>query len=218
MECPARPAGPNQGSGAPVGLPTPMDPDRSLVQRLRARESGALELSYRRHGARVYRLCLRILSREADAEDATQEIFLKLLERIESFSARARFSTWLHRITVNHCLHRLEREERRRTTALAEDERDHPTDGADSPADQLARSEAHETLQRLLGRLTPEHRAILVLREIEELSYQDIAETLEIPAGTVMSRLARAREQLVRLARVRQPRRAHPLPRTAPSS
>ena len=191
-----------------------MDPDLALVSRLRAGDGGALEACYRRHGARVYRLCLRLLGREPDAEDATQEVFLKLLERIDSFSGRAHFSTWLHRLTVNHCLHRLEREHRRRAAALPEDDHDHPIDRADSPPEQLARTESRETLQGLLDRLSSEQRAVIVLREIEQLTYQEIAETLEIPVGTVMSRLARAREQLVRLAQARAPRRTQPLQRT----
>ncbi len=184
-----------------------MDPDRSLVLRLRRGDVGALEDGYGAHGARVYRLCLRLLGRESDAEDATQEVFLKLFERIESFSGEARFSTWLHRLTVNHCLHRLEREQRRRTAALPDDERDHPLDQGASPFDQVSRTEARETLQALLQRLSGEHRAVLVLREIEGLSYQELSTALEIPVGTVMSRLARAREQLVRLAHTRAPRR-----------
>jgi RNA polymerase sigma-70 factor (ECF subfamily) len=175
-----------------------MDPDRFLVERLRAGDSGALELAYRAHGARVYRLCLRLLLREPEAEDATQEVFLRCLERIQGFDGRARFTTWLHRLTTNHCLHRLEREELRRAEPLPELDHE-PGDGAASPLEHAARAEARETLATLLARLSSEHRSVLVLREIEQLSYAEIARTLAIPEGTVMSRLARAREQLVRL-------------------
>jgi RNA polymerase sigma-70 factor (ECF subfamily) len=188
-----------------------MDPDRSLASKLRDGEAGALEEAYRRHGTGVYRLCLRILGRAPDAEDATQEIFLKLLERASSFDGRSRLTTWIHRIAVNHCLNHLEKERLRDSASLARDE-DLAGAPADSPFERLTRAEAGERLQRLLLRLSPEHRVAIVLREIEELSYEEIAQTLEVPVGTVMSRLARARERLVLLARVREPRTIEPAP------
>jgi RNA polymerase sigma-70 factor (ECF subfamily) len=177
-----------------------MDLDQALARRLEQREMGALKEAYELHGERVQRLCLRLLGRRADAEDATQEVFLKLFERARTFDGRARFSTWLHRLTVNLCLSRMERERLR--SALPADE-EALVDPADSPAEALSRTEAREGLQRLLTRLSPEHRAVLVLRELEQLSYQEIATTLDLPEGTVMSRLSRAREQLVRLATTR---------------
>ncbi len=177
-----------------------MDPDRLLVLRLRAGESDALELCFRAHGARVYRLCLRMLGNQADAEDATQDVFLKVLERVGTFDGRARFSTWLYRLTINRCLHLLDREQRRRMAVLPPDEHDQPSDPAGSVLERATRTEARETLAVLLEKLSPEHRAVLVLREIEQLSYAEIASALEVPVGTVMSRLSRAREQLARVA------------------
>jgi RNA polymerase sigma-70 factor (ECF subfamily) len=157
----------------------------------------------------VYRLCLRLLGLAAEAEDATQEVFLKLFERAASFDGRARFSTWLHRLTVNHCLHRIEKERLRRTDPLGEDD-PKLRDPGPGPARALERDETREHLAALLARLSPEHRSVLVLRELEELPYQEIAETLAVPVGTVMSRLARAREALVRLARPLLPLEGRP--------
>jgi RNA polymerase sigma-70 factor (ECF subfamily) len=188
-----------------------MDPDQALARRLARREVGALREAYELHGERVQRLCLRLLGRRADAEDATQEVFLKLFERARSFDGRARFSTWLHRLTVNLCLHRMERERLRLARALPEDGRA-LVDPSASPLETLSRTEARETLERLLTRLSPEHRAVLVLRELEELSYQEIAAALAVPEGTVMSRLSRARGELVRLATTRPRDTAHPTP------
>jgi len=188
-----------------------MDPDRDLVGELDRGAPGGLAEAYRRHGARVYRVCLRLLGRAPDAEDATQEVFLKLIEGASPFAGRARFSTWLYRVSVNHCLHRLEKERLRAAAGLGE-ELELADPGA-SPFDELARGEARSGLEDLLARLTGEHRAVLVLREIEELSYRDIAAVLELPVGTVMSRLARARGELVRLAHAREP--GHP--RTTPA-
>jgi len=177
-----------------------MDPDQDLARRLARREREALREAYELHGARVFRLCRGLLGRQVEAEDATQEVFLKLFERAASFDGRARFSTWLHRLTVNHCLHRLEKERLRRADELPHGESG-PTDQGPGPGRELERGEAHGELAGLLARLSPEHRAVLVLRELEQLTYQEIAATLAVPAGTVMSRLARAREALVRLAR-----------------
>jgi RNA polymerase sigma-70 factor, ECF subfamily len=203
-----------------VPVPSPMDaddsdpaapdPDRALALGLERRELGALREAYERHGTRVQRLCLRLLGRPADAEDAAQDVFLRLFERAGRFDGRARFSTWLHRLTVNLCLHRLERERLRRARPLAEDGGD-LCDPGDEPPETLTRTESREHLQALLARLSPEHRAVLVLRELEGLAYAEIAAVLEVPEGTVMSRLARARESLVRLATTRPRRSSAPL-------
>lgn len=176
-----------------------MDPDQELVLGLRRRDMGALRAAYERHGERVQRLCRRLLGRPADAEDAAQDVFLKLLERAGAFDGRARFSTWLHRLTVNTCLHRLERERLRLVRPLPEPDQA-PADAGAAPEESLARTETRLALERLLARLSGEHRAVLVLRELEGLSYREIAAALEVPEGTVMSRLARARAELVRLA------------------
>jgi RNA polymerase sigma-70 factor (ECF subfamily) len=190
-----------------------MDPDEALAGRLVRREMAALKEAYERHGERVQRLCLRLLGRRADAEDAAQEVFLKLFERGPSFDGRARFSTWLHRLTVNLCLSRMERERLRSAHALPEGA--HAlADASGSPDDALSRTEAREALQQLLGRLSSEHRSVLVLRELEQLSYQEIAAALAIPEGTVMSRLSRARAELARLAATsgRDGTRPEPIP------
>lgn len=189
-----------------------MDPDQVLVQGLRRREMGALREAYERHGERVQRLCRRLLGRAADAEDATQDVFLRLLERAGSFDGRARFSTWLHRLTVNTCLHRLEHERLRLVRALPEGG-GALADPGESPGASLARSEVRLQLERLLERLSDEHRAVLVLRELEGLSYRAIAATLAVPEGTVMSRLARARAELVRLAGAAPRTEPHPAAR-----
>ena len=186
-----------------------MDPDLALARRLAQRDMHALKEAYELHGERVQRLCLRLLGRRDDAEDAAQEVFLRLFERARAFEGRARFATWLHRLTVNLCLGWIERERLRRAGALSADGL---LDPSDSPAETASQKEAGEVLQGLLMRLSGEHRAVLVLRELEQLSYKEIAAALAIPEGTVMSRLSRAREQLVQAAGL-GPRGA-PRPRT----
>ncbi len=175
-----------------------MELDDGVLQALRGGDLAALEATYRLFGGRVLRLSRLLLGCPADAEDATQEVFLKVFERAQQFDGRSRFSTWLHRLTVNHCLNRIERERLRRAEELSTGD-EHLLDGLPSPLELAHESESKERLEQFLGRLSAEHRAVLVLREIEGLSYGEIAAALEIPVGTVMSRLARARARLVEL-------------------
>ena len=181
-----------------------MDPasgelDARTIERLRCRDVTALETAYRLHAARLLRLARGLLADPVEAEDAVHEIFLKVFERAHQFDGMARFSTWLHRLAVNHCLNRLERERRRRTDALPEAEDRTPVDVAPTPLESAHRSESRERLERLLARLSDEHRAVFALREIEGLTYGEIAAELGVPVGTVMSRLARARARLLEL-------------------
>jgi RNA polymerase sigma-70 factor (ECF subfamily) len=188
-----------------------MDPDQDLVRGLRAREIEALRAVYERHGGRVQSLCRRLLGRRVEAEDAAQDVFLKLFERVRSFDGRARFATWLHRLTVNHCLSRLERERLRSTSSLPES--DDLVARTSAPHEDLGRRERRAELEWLLARLSGDHRAVLVLRELEGRSYREIADVLAVPTGTVMSRLARARAELLRLAARRE---ASPAPLARP--
>ena len=95
----------------------PMELDTQVLSRLRAGDIGALEDCYRAHGARVQRLCRRLVGRD-QADDAAQEVFVKVFENCAKFNGKSSFSTWLYRVTLNHCLKRLERERRRRTLGL----------------------------------------------------------------------------------------------------
>jgi RNA polymerase sigma-70 factor (ECF subfamily) len=178
-----------------------MDPDLDLVRGLQGGDMPSLREAYERHGERVQRLCRRLLGRAPDAEDATQDVFLKLFERARSFDGRARFATWLHRLTVNLCLHRLERDRLRQAAQLPEHD-GALVDRGEAPDSACARGEAEQFLERLLARLSSEHRAVIVLRELEQLSYREIAAALAIPEGTVMSRLARARDELLKLSQL----------------
>jgi RNA polymerase sigma-70 factor (ECF subfamily) len=187
-----------------------MDPvigelDARTIERLRCRDVAALETAYRLHAGMLLRLARNLLADPCEAEDAVQEIFLKVFERAHQFDGMARFSTWLHRLAVNHCLNRLEHERRRRTVVLPEDDAlpeaddQTPVDLAPTPLETAHRNESRARLERLLARLPDEQRAVFALREIEGLAYAEIAAELGVPVGTVMSRLARARARLLEL-------------------
>jgi len=192
-------------------------PRPGLIERLRLGEAAALEELYGLLGSRVYRVARGLLPQDSDAEDATQEVFLKVYERAGQFDGRARFTTWLHRLTVNHCLHRIERERLRRAEPLEGGPRESLADGGPGPGEESARNDDQRRIDALLERVPPHQRAALVLREVEGLSYAEIAAVLEVPVGTVMSRLARARERLVALVRPStRGERALPRPRNTP--
>lgn len=163
------------------------DPDRDCLERFRDGDARAFEEVVRRHEKRVYNLCLRMLGRPEDARDATQDTFLSVLRRSDSFRGQAAFTTWLHRIAVNSCYDILRK--RQRSPLLAEEPAEAvppAPDPADAAADAL-------DVQAALLQVPPEFRAVLVLHDVQDLAYEDISASLEIPIGTVKSRLHRGR-------------------------
>jgi RNA polymerase sigma-70 factor (ECF subfamily) len=165
--------------------------DGDLVSRAQAGQLDAFEELVRRHRLGTYRVALRMLGDESDAEDATQDAFVQAWRNLAGFRADAAFSTWMYRIVTNRCLNLLRA--RRRTEALPED-REAPA----SRPDRIAEGRWQvEDLKRAIGRLTPEQRAPLVLREFEGCSYEEIAQALELTIPAVKSRLHRARLELL---------------------
>ena len=123
-----------------------------------------------------------------DAADVTQHVFLQAFRSLDQFSGRSRFETWLYRLAVNESLQHLRRNRRWRYHALDWEPMDESHHGEDA--------ERKELLEQCFARIDPELRSIFLLREVEGLSYHDIAEALQIPKGTVGSRLNRARREL----------------------
>jgi len=161
-----------------------------IISGCQSNERSAQQQLYELHSRRVYRLCVRLVGKQ-DASDVTQQTFLKVFRTIHQFSGGSRFETWLHRVTVNECLQHTRSRIRRPEIALN-------VDPVVSSQTGVA-AESAELLQAALDRLEPELRTIFVLREIEELSYAELAETLDVSAGTVASRLNRARTHLKEL-------------------
>jgi RNA polymerase sigma-70 factor (ECF subfamily) len=176
--------------------PPPLD-EPSLIAAAQAGDRRALDQLLREHQARIYAVCRRITGNDADALDATQDALLAVVRGLSRFDGRARFSTWVYRIATNSCLDELRRRRRRPVVGLPERDGvalDVPSEEgsavAERVADRLAVDEA-------LAALPDDFRAAVVLRDICQLDYAEIAEVLEIPAGTVRSRIARGRGQLV---------------------
>ncbi|MAG55859.1 MAG: RNA polymerase subunit sigma-24 [Planctomycetes bacterium] len=171
------------------------DADKETIRRCQEGDVSVLSQLLDVYGERIYAICRRMVGNDADAEDLMQQVLLRVLDQAHTFDGRSRFWTWLSRVTANHALNFLKAARRRRTEVLEDDAGAAP-DPTRDPFEASARREDGAVLDRLLGRLAARHRAVLVLRELGELTYSEIAEALEIPVGTVMSRLARARTRL----------------------
>jgi len=173
------------------------EPDESfLLARARQGDLPAFEEIVRRHQRRVYGVALRIVRSHAVADDVTQEAFLRAWRSLERFDVARPFAPWICRIAANLAVNHV------RSPVAREDPLPDGHGEARAPAGDplhsLLDTEARGVLERALEDLPPEQRAVFVLRAIEELSYREIAEALELSPGTVMSRLFRARERLAR--------------------
>lgn len=176
-----------------------MPPPIADVRLVRAAASGdvlAFETLVHRHQEPALRVALRMLGNRADAEEAVQDAFVRAWRALPSFGGRSCFSTWLYRITVNCCLTALQ-SRRPRDGELTGAE---PAPGP-GPVEMAQAREGVQTLTAAIGRLTPEQRAPLVLRELEGLSYEEIGEVLQLSPAAVKGRLHRARLELVETMR-----------------
>ncbi len=147
----------------------------------------------------IYNSAYRMLNNEDDACDATQEAFVRAFSAIHRFRQDASFSTWIYRIAMNVCLDRLRRRGREsgRLRLLSETDDDDAVrdirDDRNDPSDEAVTSQRQALVQQALAQLTSEHRAVIVLYDLECLSYEEISTALEVPVGPVKSRLNRAR-------------------------
>lgn len=182
--------------------------DDELVRRFREGEVSAYSDLVMRYQDRVYGQCLRWMGNPRIAEEVAQDVFLAIYRALPRFRGESRVSTWIFRITVNHCKNRKLYRNRRKF------ESHEPLEGIprddDGPSRQIPsqgpgtdqgshRSEAEEILNEALSRLDEDQRTIILLRDIQDLSYEEISEILDLPRGTVKSRLHRARAELTKL-------------------
>jgi len=142
----------------------------------------------------VYRLAYRMCGNAYDADEAAQEAFVAAWRALPNFRGDAKFSTWLYRLTTNAAIDVMRREKRHQT--VGDGEMVDLADDADSPQETVERTEQQEAVQKALATLSEEYREVLLLRYMEELDYAEIAEVLQLPSGTVKSRINRAKAAL----------------------
>ena len=182
------------------------DLDADLVSGLRARRPGSYELLLRRYQRPVYSYVYRLIDDQADAEDVTQEVFVKVFRRIDGFRGSSTFKTWLYRIATNEASNKRRWFSRHRVREVSESSvhgRAHEFSDlfqseAVTPFEHANNRERRDILIGALRALHPHYREAVVLREIEGFSYAEIADTLGVALGTVKSRILRGREAMKR--------------------
>lgn len=180
--------------------------ERLLIRKLRERDEKAFREVVRQYGDQVYNMTYRMLGNREEAEDVAQEVFITVFKSIDSFRGDSKFSTWLYRVTANTCKNRIKYLARRHDRDQSEYDEAVDRGGAAGavtapnpsprPDRALEGVELEVKLQQAIGSLDEDHRLLVVLRDIQELSYEEICEITGLPDGTVKSRLHRARAAL----------------------
>ncbi len=173
--------------------------ERELITQARQGDMRAFREIYQRASGYVYTLAYRIVNTKHDAEEVTQDVFLKIHHSLGSFKFEASFKTWLYRIAVNTALNHAKKRSRVTTRELEDIFEDPATVTQPDATKNIEVGETENQLKVLLDQLNPDQRACIVLREIEGLDYQGIASSLGVNINTVRSRLKRARETLMAL-------------------
>lgn len=183
--------------------------DEDLVSRAKRGEQHAFRLLVERYQRRAYALALGVLRNEDDAKDAVQEAFVKAYRNLDRFAGQSSFYTWLYRIVMNAAIDQVRHRRRGGQTMSSYDDRiGHDTEeaGAETgtlsrlqdanPAKNLGRRELVEQMDKALEQLSSVHRAVLLMREVEGMSYSEMARTMRCSTGTIMSRLFHARRRM----------------------
>jgi RNA polymerase sigma factor (sigma-70 family) len=180
-----------------------VEQDHELVKRCLSGDNAAWESLLQQHNRKVYSLCYRFTGRREEADDLTQEIFIKIFQTLKSYDQnQGTFIVWLSRVARNHLVDHYRRTKKDRVTSSIEDSlpvlEEKPGTEEDSHKQVEAR-ERREQLQAGLDRLSPELREAVILRDLHDLDYSEIAQVLGVPQGTVKSRINRGRLELARV-------------------
>jgi RNA polymerase sigma-70 factor (ECF subfamily) len=180
--------------------------EQSLVSRCLGGDEAAWEELVRQHTRQVYGICFRFTNSGQEAQDLTQEVFMRVFRTIKTFrSAEGSFNTWLARVTRNLLIDHYRRTRQERVTDSIEEQlpmlEEEGAAASARPDTAVAGREASEILQMTLQKLSPDLREAVILRDLQEMEYREIAQVLGIPEGTVKSRINRGRAELARLLR-----------------
>ena len=181
-----------------------MEPDdRKLVEDARRGDAGAFRELVIRHQRRAYAVALGMVHDPDDARDVCQEAFLKVHKNLSTFEGEAQFFTWLYRIVMNLCIDHLRKKRGQQVEFDETQAPDDPDEGGIAPhrtgfdpARALSDKELRKQIMGALDKLSPAHRAVLVMREVEGMSYQEMADEMKCSIGTIMSRLFHARKKM----------------------
>jgi RNA polymerase sigma-70 factor (ECF subfamily) len=180
-----------------------VEQDQELLDRCLAGEDSAWEALLRDYTRKIYNLCYRFTGRVEEAEDVTQEVFIKVFQTLKSYdAAQGSFSTWLNRVARNHLVDHYRRTRKDRVTSSLEDElpvAEQAPSPQMEPTGQVESRERREILQLALDKLSPDLREAVILRDLHDLDYEEIALVLKVPQGTVKSRINRGRLELGRV-------------------
>jgi len=180
-----------------------VEQDQELLDRCLAGEDSAWEALLRDYTRKIYNLCYRFTGRVEEAEDVTQEVFIKVFQTLKSYdAAQGSFSTWLNRVARNHLVDHYRRTRKDRVTSSLEDElpeAEQKPSPQMEPTGEVESRERRETLQLALDKLSPDLREAVILRDLHDLDYEEIALVLKVPQGTVKSRINRGRLELGRV-------------------
>jgi len=178
--------------------------DRVLVEKAQEGDMEAFRKLVERHQRRAFAIAIGLVRDENDARDVVQEAFLRVFRSLDRFKGGSSFFTWLYRIVTNLAIDLIRKPARRETElyenpSIADEAHTLPfvsrIDGAD-PVDAVRRREIRERIQKALDQLPPYHRSVILMREVEGMSYQEMAEAMDVSKGTIMSRLFHARQKL----------------------
>ncbi len=168
--------------------------DRQLARQITSGASGAWAAFVDTYGPRLHRLARRYAACEADAEDLTQEVFVALFQSLPRYRGDSSLSTWSYRVALNHCLKYAAKTSL--VTVPYDDARQQPEPAERGPVQEAARRELSGHLHSALQGLSPDHRTVVILHELHEMTYAECAAVLEVPVGTVKSRLSTAFRRL----------------------
>ncbi len=170
--------------------------DAECVRRVQGGDTDSFEILVRRHEKAVFNLIYRLLGNYDEALEIAQEVFLSAFKSIHQFRGEANFSTWLYRIGLNHASTRRKSLHSSQQRHVPLDGTEVIADGALDPVKNVEHKEIQQRVQQALDSLDPEDARIILLRDLQDVPYEDVAEILDIPVGTVKSRLHRARQAL----------------------
>lgn len=183
-----------------------MQQEMELVKRAQSGDVAAFESLIENYQKRIFSIAYRMIEHQEDAADLTQEVILKIFKNLDKFKGDSKFSTWVYRIATNTCLDEIKKSRRRTTYSLDKEiETDEGSMAAElpdtgpGPEEEAERKDIKKAVYAAIGQLGQEHKQVILLRDLQGLSYEEIAEILHCSVGTVKSRISRARGNLKKM-------------------